>query len=271
MSPSLTIGSTASGTSLKLSSSTIGIGQSLTLTATATAARGASARTGSITFMDGSTILGVVALNTSSVAAITFVPTAMGRHSYTAVYSGDSTFATSKSTAHVGTVGKDKDAIVLTSPTTQPVTTGESVVLTATITTPVLSNGVPTGTVTFKNGRTILGSASVNSSGVATITATFSATGKHTVSTTYSGDTLNNAGSSAGYSINVIRAATAVVVSSSVVQAAGVSPDTANPSASPVMEQVFTATVSRDDSTGLIPTGSVVFRSGAPGCTSWQR
>jgi plastocyanin len=58
------------------------------------------------------------------------------------------------------------------------------VTLTATVTP---ATPVPTGTVTFYNGATSLGTGTLNASGVATLAYTFSTAGTYSVTATYGG------------------------------------------------------------------------------------
>jgi beta-glucosidase len=64
-----------------------------------------------------------------------------------------------------------------------PAKAGQNVTLTSTVTA---ASGTPVGTVQFKDGGTAIGSpVTVNASGVATTTTTFSATGTHTLSAVF--------------------------------------------------------------------------------------
>src|SRR5208282_2216024 len=75
-----------------------------------------------------------------------------------------------------------------TSLTAAPTTSSFGMVVTFTAT--VNSSGTPTGTVTFDDGATSIGTGTLNGSGVATFsTSTLSVTGSpHTISAVYSGD-----------------------------------------------------------------------------------
>jgi hypothetical protein len=58
-----------------------------------------------------------------------------------------------------------------------------------TITVAPPTGGVtPTGTVTIDDGSTVLGTATLNGSGVATFTVSTLAVGSHTINVTYNGD-----------------------------------------------------------------------------------
>jgi hypothetical protein len=66
-----------------------------------------------------------------------------------------------------------------------PSSAGQTVVFTATVTSPA---GSPTGTVSFFEGSTLLGTATVGAGGVATFTTATLSAGTHTLTATYSGD-----------------------------------------------------------------------------------
>ena len=86
--------------SLSSSSSPSQAGQTVTFTATVSG-NSSTAPTGSVSFYDGSTLLGTVALSSMMGAArATFSTSALsvGAHTITAVYSGDSTYPTCSTT-----------------------------------------------------------------------------------------------------------------------------------------------------------------------------
>jgi hypothetical protein len=72
---------------------------------------------------------------------------------------------------------------------TSPAVFGQSITLTATVTaTGTAPNNTPTGTVTFFNGTTSLGSATLNASGVATLTLAAQPPGALSITANYGGD-----------------------------------------------------------------------------------
>jgi uncharacterized repeat protein (TIGR01451 family) len=73
-----------------------------------------------------------------------------------------------------------------------PSSFGQAVTFTATVT-----GASPTGTVTFKDGATALGSGTLNGSGVATFTTPSLAVGSHSISAAYAGDASNSPSTSA--------------------------------------------------------------------------
>ncbi len=91
---------------------------------------------------------------------------------------------------------------------TQPVT------LTATVTATNGSSGVPTGTVSFIDNGTLLGTGTVSSSGQATLTTTTLTPGANAITATYSGDGTFST-SNGTTSVTVTAAATTTVLTSS--------------------------------------------------------
>jgi Bacterial Ig-like domain (group 3) len=123
---------------------------------------------------------------------------------------------------------------------------GNAVTFTATLTpTTATTAPTPTGTVIFTEGATTLGTGNVSAS-VATFTTSTLVAGSHTITATYSGDTLYT-GSSATLTQQVIGPPNIQLVSS------------VNPS-TPTVNVTFTVTVT---STNGTPTGTVIFNDGA--------
>ncbi len=119
-------------------------GASVTLTATVT-----PGATGTVTFHDGTTSLGTGTIS-SGVATLTTSSLAVGTHSITAQYGGDTNYNGAVSTAVSQVVNKASSTVTLAS-SPNPSTFGASVTLTATVTSGA------TGTVTFDDGATSLG------------------------------------------------------------------------------------------------------------------
>jgi hypothetical protein len=83
---------------------------------------------------------------------------------------------------------------------------GQPVTFTATVTAAGTGNGAPTGRVTFKDGTTVLGSATL-SGGVATFTTSSLSLRSHTITASYSGGDGNVASTSKSLTERVVRAA----------------------------------------------------------------
>jgi len=178
--------------------------------------------TGTITFYDGAMVIGTSGVSSNS-GSTTISTLTAGSHNITAQYSGDSNFSSSTSPVLMQTVNK------LTSSTTlitsaNPVTFGTAVLLSATVSSAFT---VPTGTITFYDGVTALGSAvPVNGSGLATLNIPlFSAGGSpHSLTAIYNGDTNYLTSTSNAISEVVNKAnTTTTVISSAPTSPAGVS------------------------------------------------
>ena len=182
---------TTTTTALTASAATAAVGQNITFTATVTASTTPS---GTVTFYDSGTAIGTGTLNGSGVATYSTSSLAVGNHSITATYAGNSTFAASTSSAVPVTIS----SAPLTATTTEltasasTVNTGTSVTFTADV-TPSSGTGTPTGTVSFMNGGTVLGTGTLGSGQAAYSTSSLAA-GSYSVTAVYGGDT-NFAGS----------------------------------------------------------------------------
>ncbi len=224
-------------------------GQSVTLTATVTAAApGSGTPTGSITFRDGSTTIGTASLFSGS-ASFTTSALTTGSHSITAVYGGDSNFSGSTASPSTQAVNQASSTTALVA-SPNPATFGQSVTFTATVTAVAPGSGTPTGTVTFKDGSTIIGSASL-SSGSASFTTSALTTGSHSITAVYGGDS-NFSGSTSGAATQTVN------------QASSITALVASPNPSTFGQSVtFTATVTAVAPGSGTPTGSVTFKDGS--------
>ena len=214
--------------------------QSVTFTATVSSSAGIPP--GTVTFKDGSAVLGSATL-TSGVATLTRATLSIGTHAITAVYGGSATFSASTSSALSQVVSQDPTTVVLAS-SLNPSAHGQSVTFTATVSSWA---GIPPGTVTFKDGSAVLGSATLTS-GVATLTRATLSIGTHAITAVYGGSATFSASTSSALSQVVSQDPTTVVLASSL-----------NPSAYG-QSVTFTATVS---SSAGIPPGTVTFKNGS--------
>jgi uncharacterized protein len=163
--------------------------QAVTLTATI-AGNGTTAPTGSVTFKDGTNTLCTavaVAGTASSVTATCAAGTALTAttHSLTAVYTGDSIYATSTGTLSLTVAAITSATSVVALPTST--TFGLPVALTAGVTSNL--GTTPTGTVQFFDGTTAIGTAQTLSGGVASISTSTLSVATHSITAVYSGTT----------------------------------------------------------------------------------
>lgn len=177
-------------TSLTSSSTSAGSGQSLILTATVSP----SGATGTVTFSNGTSTLGVGTLSGGKATCGTnssCSTSAIGSGSpvVKATYNGDSNYGGSS-----GTLTLVATTVTLTS-NASPATFGQSVTLTAT----VLPCCIATGTVTFIDGTTPIGSGplvSANGALRAALNTSGLSVGTHAITAHYNGDGNNLASTS---------------------------------------------------------------------------
>jgi large repetitive protein len=217
-------------------------GAAVTFTATITSSATAPA-SGTVTFYDGGAKIGSAPLTGGSpdIAQFTTSALAVGAHSITGAYAGDNYNAAASSAAISQVVVQTVTSVAITA-APNPGIAGAADSLTATVTV-TKGGGTPTGLVTFTSGSAVLGTANLNTSGVAIISPVL-APGSYSIVAIYAGDNDDGASQSAPLSLTVAQATTTTALT--------VSP---NPSTylSPV---TLTAVVAGD---GAMPTGTVQF------------
>ena len=174
----------ATTTSLTATPNPVGTGQTLTLTATIHWT-GSTTPTGTVNIMSGSTPLGTAPVNSSGVATLTITTLAVGSYSLTAQYSGNANFLSSTSAAVSVTVYSQATTTSLTA-TPNPVAPGHTLTLTAAV--QGTGSTAPAGTVSFMSGSTLLGTATLNASGIATLTTASLAAGTYSLTAQYPGN-----------------------------------------------------------------------------------
>jgi hypothetical protein len=120
-------------------------GQVEVLTATVNSAAGTP--TGTVTFLNGTTVLGTAPVDAAGRATLT-VALGVGAHALTASFAGGGGFADSISAVVTETVNPAATAVTLVS-SVNPTATGRAVNFTATLAVVSPGSGTPTGTVTF--------------------------------------------------------------------------------------------------------------------------
>ena len=227
-------------------------GQKVTFTATVAAVvTGSGKPTGSVEFLDGSTVLSTVTLNSADKA--TYTTTAftlpVGGDSITAVYMGSTKFETSTSNVVTQTVNADPTTTTVKSSAATAVF-GQTVTLTATVTSNNPGSGTPTGTVTFFDGGSPLGPGTLNSSGKATFVTSSLPLGSNSITVVYNGNGNYQSSPSGTLTQTINQAATKTVVATSG------SPSTFG------QNVTFTATVTVKNPGSGAPSGTVEFKDG---------
>jgi hypothetical protein len=166
-------------------------GQTVTVTATVTPGSTPVPMTGTITFKVDNVATLPIAItyaNGLATASTTIGSPSVGVHTVTAIYSGALPYyaAANNNSAPLNiTVAKANTTTgIASSAATLLQFSSETVTATVASTT----TGTPTGTVSFFNGTTALGTSSLNSSGVATFVSTTLAVGSYNVTSVYNGD-----------------------------------------------------------------------------------
>jgi hypothetical protein len=196
-------------TALTSSVNPASIGASITFTATVTLTSTGTIPTGTVKFMDGTTLLGTATLNSGAVATFSTSSLTVGPHTITAVYVGDANSSPSTSPAIIESLKQSTTLTLATS--ASPVSAGTAITFTATA---IGASAVPTGAVIFQDGGTAIGTGTINGSGVATFTTSSLAAGPHTISAVYNGDTGSLPASPATIS-ETVQAPTATTLASS--------------------------------------------------------
>ena len=194
----ITVAKGATVTSVAATPSTLTPGVPETFTATiapASASTTAYTITGSVSFYDGTTLLGTAAISGNAAVLPGIVLSTSSVHTITAAYSGDANWAASVSSP------------LLLEPILLPVTVtlvsntsligpGQSATFTATVTPvsppPAMTEQHPTGNVLLYAGTTLIGSAAVTAgvgySGVATVSVSQLPAGPYSITAQYAGD-----------------------------------------------------------------------------------
>ncbi len=179
----------ATTTTLTSSANPSVFGQSVTFTATEKPNPSAGGNSGgTVTFTDGSTTLGTIDLNSQGIATFTTATLAVASHTITATYNGNQYYLGSY--ASLTQVVNQDGTTTTVSSSVNPSVYGQMVTFTATVAAASPGSGTPTGTVTFTDGGTTLGTGNLNSAGQATWTTTSPlSVDTHTITATYNGDT----------------------------------------------------------------------------------
>jgi hypothetical protein len=242
----VTVAQTRSATSLQSSTNPSTPGEPVTFTAHVTSSAGTPS--GTVVFSDDATPIGTAQPLVSGIASLSTSALSAGAHVITAAYSGDQDFSSSSSSALRQQINGASTTTSLQS-SVNPSALSQTVTFTATVSS-TLSGA--TGTVTFEDGGTSFAAVPLID-GTALASTSSLASGNHSITAHYSGDTAHTASTSSPLSQTVQPAndkfqAHAVIVSA--------------PNPSKVGEAVtFTVTVTSDG--GGTPTGSITVSEGA--------
>uniref|UniRef100_UPI00056A7FF8 Ig-like domain-containing protein n=1 Tax=Rhodococcus sp. UNC363MFTsu5.1 TaxID=1449069 RepID=UPI00056A7FF8 len=136
---------------------------------------------GTIEFKDGTTVLGTAQVGANGEATQQWTPNAAGQRTITATFSGRNGVTGSTTTQQVTVTAANSNSTVTLTPVTGA-KVGTAITLTATV-----NPAAAGGTVTFKDGTTVLGTGQIGNDGKATYQWTPTTTGQHTITADFSG------------------------------------------------------------------------------------
>jgi hypothetical protein len=236
-------------TDISVNATVVHQGQPIIVTATEQSTTGTM--TGVVEFYDFAGPVNGPPLGTASIiggiAVYTVLNASVGSHDYAEKFAGDSVFAPSQSGILQVIVLASPSATVALTSSPNPSTLGQSVTFRATL-TPSSSTFTPSGTVTFFDGSTSLGSGPL-AAGIAVFNISTLITGSHTITAVYNGDT-NFPASTSNPVIQIVGDQSLTTLAAN--------PTTAAPF-SPIQ---FTASVTAASGNPTIPTGTVSFFAG---------
>jgi hypothetical protein len=191
-------------------------GQALALAADLLSEDGFGTATGAVTFMDGPKELGVLpvsllagpggrgaAADQVSLATSSLAP---GIHTLTAIYSGDSNLKGSTSATWNQVVGEKMATATTLSSTANPSLGGRAATLTAAVAPLTPASRQPSGSLTFRDGGTVLGRTDL-ASGSGSLSVSLVSAGAHDLTVAYSGDADFQESTSSPFALEVLGVA----------------------------------------------------------------
>jgi probable HAF family extracellular repeat protein len=170
---------------------------------------------GTVTLLDGGTTLDTQPLDSNGTATFTINSLSVNSHGITAQYSGDGNYSQGASDTLTQEVVPATSNTTLTSADPNPSTFGQGVTFMAQVGAGSAAGLVPTGQVTFMDGSTTLGTATLDDSGDATLSIDNLSAGSHSIVAQYGGDSTFPGSSSDALSQVVNRSDTSTYLTSS--------------------------------------------------------
>ena len=180
-----------------------------------TPSQGVKKPSGTVTFIDGNTQIGTETVN-SGQAILTTSSLSVGAHSITAKYIGDNNFKPSTSSILTLMILNQSDlelqpirienpmldTITAVTSSANEYTSGQPITFTAKIDTTSQRTEIPSGTVTFIDGNTQIGTETVNS-GQAILTTSSLSVGAHSITGQYMGNNNFKPSTSSAFTLTV--------------------------------------------------------------------
>jgi ELWxxDGT repeat protein len=244
----VTVQKAATSASLRSTAPTARQGQAVTLTMTISPpAAGMPAPTGTVTFKDGSAVLGSAPVANGR-AVLLVNSLAVGSHPVTATYQGDGNYNGSSANLTQTVTPATAATTTTVHPSVTSAVVGQQVALTATV-LPSAGTTKPVGSITFKDGNTVLGAAVLDPTGKAQLLTTSLGAGTHTITATFGGASVFTGSTSAPVTVSVrLGSKTTLAASASAIVA--------------TQAVTLTATVGAVPGGAVQPAGSVTFYDG---------
>ena len=148
---------------------------------------GLAVPTGAVTFLNGSSVIGVANLDNTGTATLQAQTLPVGSYTITATYSGDTAFESSPSSESVSQTVTKAATTTMVGTSVGTTSVGGAVTLTATV-GESNSPSEPTGSVTFSVNGTAVGTQSLNNAAQASMTLSNLPAGADHITASYAGD-----------------------------------------------------------------------------------
>lgn len=181
-------------------------GQTVSIVANLAGANGAAVPTGIVTFTsgsDGTTTFGQATVDGSGNATLNLTSLYAGTYTVFAQYPGDAAYNIGSSPVTQFTVSSMAATFTTLGVSGTTVQVGSVLTLSGTITSAL---GVPVGSVNFLDGTNSLGTATLNSSGIGTMSISSLALGAHTLTAEYAGSGMFAASVSSAIQESIVAA-----------------------------------------------------------------
>jgi hypothetical protein len=235
-------------TVVKLSSSATPTVFGQKVTFTAEVGGGGPAPLGSVAFVDGSATLDVANLNGKGVATFNTTNLGAGEHQIVAAYSGDAGHPAAKSESLTQVVARASTSVTVTS-SLEPAPFGAAGTLKASVYAVAPGAGTPAGTVTFREGETVLDVVQLSGHN-ATLPLKSLPVGSHRITASYSGSVNHEPSESEPFDQAIAKAETETTLTSTL--------DPAPFGSSGTLKAAVKAVAPG----GGIPSGTITFREG---------
>lgn len=214
------------------------------ITMAATVSSATTTPTGTVSFMADTAVLATVPVGRNGSAQATTSTLHAGTYSITAVYGGDTQFASSGSNAISETV-LGFSTVTSLSASTSTAALGQTITLTAQV-SGTQSGDALTGTVLFKDGTTTIGTANISASGTGSLSISSLSTGTHMLTATYEGSSDYNPSVSTPVRLVITGIPTSIGLS-------------ASPNPASVGQNIVLTATTISSVAGQVPTGTVTF------------